>query len=230
MPIDKIILVCLVAIFAGIDRTAMWQFMLSRPIVAAPLTGVLLGDPEAGLLVGVLVELLWLGRLPVGAAIPPDDTQVAVAAVALTAILGPLQGYEGPALAILATIVMLPLGKVGQLFDRVARHGNGRLLTKAEEAVAEGRVDQIEGFHLRGLGNFALAALATFVVLFVSGTVLMDWLGPLVFPLIDQSITWWIVAFPCIGAGAIIGTINVTRKATLFTASFATVFLTLWLL
>ena len=91
-------------------------------------------------------------------------------------------------------------------------------------------MDEIEGFHLRGLGNFALAALATFVVLFVAGTVLMTWLGPLVSPLIDRSVIWWIVTFPCIGAGAIIGTINVTRKATLFTASFATVYLTLWLL
>ncbi|BCA79556.1 hypothetical protein AOP6_1343 [Desulfuromonas sp. AOP6] len=208
----------------------MWQFMLSRPIVAAPLTGVLLGDAGAGLLVGVLVELLWLGRLPVGAAIPPDDTQVAVAATALTAILGPLQGYEGPAFAVLATIVTLPLGKVGQLFDRAARYGNGRLLTRAEEAVAEGRVDQIERLHLCGLGNFALAALATFVVLFISGSFLVTWGGPSVFPLIDKSIAWWIVAFPCIGAGAIMGTINVTRRATLFTASFATVFLTLWLL
>ena len=208
----------------------MWQFMLSRPIVAAPLTGVLLGDAGTGLLVGTMVELLWLGRLPMGAAIPPDDTQVAVASTALAVIFGPLQGFEGPAFAILATTVTLPLGKVGQLFDKAARYGNGRLLNAAEEAVAAGRVDRIERHHLGGLANFALASLATFVVLFLSGAIVLAWVGPLLFPLIDLSVAWWIVAFPCIGAAAIMGTINVTRKVTLFVASFTTVFLTLWLL
>lgn len=77
-----------VAVISGLDRTAFPQIMISRPIVVGPLTGWLLGNPSAGLQVGLLVELLWLGRLPVGAAIPPDDTQVTVGATALAIGMG----------------------------------------------------------------------------------------------------------------------------------------------
>ena len=58
----------LVSLICGLDRVAILQIMISRPIVAAPLTALLLGDPLIGLQIGVMVELLWLARLPVGAA------------------------------------------------------------------------------------------------------------------------------------------------------------------
>ena len=67
-------------VLTGLDRVALVQMMISRPLVAGPLTGLVLGKPLLGLEVGMLLELLWLGRLPVGAAIPPDDTQVSVGA------------------------------------------------------------------------------------------------------------------------------------------------------
>ncbi len=75
------------AVGLGLDRTAAFQFMVSRPIVAAPLTGWLIGDAMAGLQIGAMIELLWLGRLPVGAAVPPDDTQVAIGATILAVSL-----------------------------------------------------------------------------------------------------------------------------------------------
>lgn len=78
MTFVNLLLSGLVAVLCGLDRTAVLQLMLSRPIVAGPLTGLVLGSPLTGLQVGMLVELLWLGRLPVGASIPPDDTQIAV--------------------------------------------------------------------------------------------------------------------------------------------------------
>jgi PTS system mannose-specific IIC component len=84
-----------ISLLAGIDRTAAMQFMVSRPIVAAPVTGLVLGEPLVGLQVGVLIELLWLGRLPVGAAIPPDDTQIAVGGTALAIIMGHWTGFVG---------------------------------------------------------------------------------------------------------------------------------------
>ncbi len=230
MAFDKILIAGVISIFAGIDRTAMWQFMLSRPIVAAPLIGLLLGEPATGLLVGGLVELLWLGRLPVGAAIPPDDTQVAIGGTALAVIVGQHLQISGPAFTLLAVIIALPLGKVGQVFDRMARLRNGRLLEKVNAAVLEGRLEGIDRLHLMGIGHFALSSLATFTIIFVSGTVLLSWSAPVLLKPVEQSYRWLALLLPCVGAGSILGTVNVSRKVTLFTASFITVFLTLWLL
>ena len=75
------------AVILGLDRTAALQIMISRPLVAGPLVGLLLGDPASGLTIGMLLELLWLCRLPVGANIPHDDTQVTVGATTLAIAL-----------------------------------------------------------------------------------------------------------------------------------------------
>lgn len=219
-----------VAVFSGLDRTAAFQSMLSRPIVAAPLTGWLLGDAVAGLQVGAMVELLWLGRLPVGAAIPPDDTQVAVGSTVLAVTVGAALGLSGLPFAILSVLAAMPLGKVGQIFDRWARHRNGRLLQQAQDALADGRFRAVEQAHLRGLGHFACASLATFVVIVAAGTVLLYHLAPLLIRPVTAAAPWLQVAFPVVATAVILGTINVRRALTLFGASFTTALLMLWLL
>lgn len=230
MPLSEVFIGALVAILVGLDRTAALQLMISRPLVAAPLTGWLLGDPLAGLLIGALVELLWLGRLPVGAAIPPDDTQVAIAASVLTLTLGPQLNLSEFPLALLCTLVAIPLGKVGQWFDRLARQQNGRLQDCAEAAVMNGDFHRISRQHLRGLGHFALASLATYLTIVLGGWGLLWGLAPiLVEPVADVG-QWLWLAFPLVGTAALLSTINVGRALTLFVAAFSGSFLMLWLL
>ena len=108
MVIADYLLAGLVAMLTGLDRVALVQVMISRPLVAAPLTGLVLGNPLLGLEVGMLLELLWLGRLPVGAAIPPDDTQVAVGATVLVFSMGQMLNLVGMPMVILAFLVARP--------------------------------------------------------------------------------------------------------------------------
>lgn len=230
MELGDYLLAGIVAVVAGLDRTAAFQFMISRPIVAAPLTGWILGEPLAGLQVGALVELLWLGRLPVGAAIPPDDTQVAVGATALAAGMADPVIQSGLPITILATLVSLPLGKVGQLFERTARNLNGRLLVRAEEALGSGRLEEVEATHLRGLAHFALSSLGTYTVIILAGSLLLHILYPLLAGAAAEGANWLRLSFILAGTAAILGTVNVSRSLTLFAASFATAFLMLWLL
>ncbi|OIP63569.1 MAG: hypothetical protein CO150_05575 [Nitrospirae bacterium CG_4_9_14_3_um_filter_53_35] len=70
--------IALIAGFAGLDRLAFGQFMISQPIVAAPLVGWLMGDFHTGLLIGVVLELFWLRGLPIGGHIPKDATLAAL--------------------------------------------------------------------------------------------------------------------------------------------------------
>jgi mannose PTS system EIIC component len=229
MPATEYLLAGAVALCTGLDRTAAFQFMISRPIVAAPLTGWLLGDPLTGLQIGAMVELLWLGRLPIGAAIPPDDTQVAVAGTVMAISMGEMLGLSGPAFATLAVLTAMPLGKVGQLFDRGARHWNGSLLQKAEVEVAAGHLAAVERLHLRGIGHFALASLATFAVIVATGSLFLYYLAPILILPVANADPWLRLAFPLVGAAVILGTANVSRAMTLFGASFATALLMLWL-
>lgn len=69
----------------GLDLVSVAQAMIARPFVAGSVAGLLLGDPAAGLRVGVLLELFALDVLPVGAARYPDYGPATVAAAAVAA-------------------------------------------------------------------------------------------------------------------------------------------------
>jgi PTS system mannose-specific IIC component len=217
------------AMLLGLDRVALLQSMACRPLVAATLTGWLLGSPFVGLQVGILLELLWLGRLPVGAAIPPDDTQVAVGTTVLALTVQHNLGLAGMPVVILAVLAAIPLGMVGQHCERWARHANGRLETRALAAAAAGADRRIECLHLAGLVHFAVAALATCTVIVAGGSLLLAVLAPLLVGAVQQAGLSLQYSFTLVGAAVLLGTLNVSRGYYLFGAAFSTTLLTLWL-
>ncbi|MCK5825424.1 MAG: PTS sugar transporter subunit IIC [Desulfuromusa sp.] len=219
----------LVSLICGLDRVAILQMMISRPIVAAPLTALLLGEPLVGLQIGVMVELLWLARLPVGAAVPPDDTQVAIASSVLVIALGQSLNASGTELLLLCLFVAVPLGKFGQYFDRYARQYNVRLVKQVSAALSRGSFLVAEGQHLRGLISFSLSSLGTYAVIILGGWFVIPILWPYVQHPLSYSSSWMQLAFPLVGITVILGTINVSRAITLFCAAFCMSFLLMWL-
>lgn len=229
MIFSDLLLGAVVALICGLDRVAIFQFMVSRPIVAAPLAGLALGDPMIGLQVGLLVELLWLARLPVGAAVPPDDTQVSIAATVMVIILGPLLGASGIELVLTSLLVSIPFGKVGQYFDHYARHYNVRLARQVELAFEKESIAAAEWQHLRGLVSFSLAAIATYAVILLGGLIVIPFIWPFLHQPLSYSGDWLALALPLVGIAVILGTVNVSRAITLFCASFGMAFLLMWL-
>ncbi|MFO7982912.1 MAG: PTS sugar transporter subunit IIC [Desulfuromonadales bacterium] len=228
--LSSFVLASAAAFICGLDRTAALQIMISRPIVAAPLTGLLLGQPLVGLQVGALMELLWLGRLPLGAAIPPDDTQVAIGASFLSIVLGELTGLAGLEFTMLSTLIALPLGKAGQYFDRAARHWNGRVQRDAEKAVDEGDAQKAERQNWWGVFHFGISSLGTFLSIVLFGSLLLFYFAPIMLEPLGKSAHWIRLLFPLIGVANILGTINVSRALTLYGASFTMTLLLIWLL
>jgi PTS system mannose-specific IIC component len=229
MVASDYILAGLVAMATGLDRVALVQAMISRPLVAAPLTGWLLGNPLIGLEVGMLLELLWLGRLPVGAAIPPDDTQVAVGATVLALTIGPLLGMKGMPFVILSVLVAIPLGKFGQVFERLARHANDRLAISGGNALMAGSTKGLERYHLLGLASFALASLATAFVIILVGSAVLYSLAPLLVGAVREAGLSLQYSLVLVGAAVLLGTINVNRSISLFCAAYSGTLLVLWL-
>jgi len=56
----------------GLDVVSFRQAMISRPLVAATITGILIGQPASGLLIGATLELIALETLPFGASRYPE--------------------------------------------------------------------------------------------------------------------------------------------------------------
>ncbi len=229
MVVTDYLLAGCVSMLTGLDRVALVQAMISRPLVAAPLTGWLLGNPLIGLEIGMLLEMLWLGRLPVGAAIPPDDTQVAVGATVLAVSMGHFLNISGMPMVLLAVLIAIPLGKFGQVFDKLARHINDRIALFGHNALMAGNDRVMERSHLCGLITFALASLATALVIVSVGSFVLLSFAPLLIGAVREAGLSLQYSLIMVGAAALLGTINVNRSISLFCAAFTGTLLVLWL-
>ena len=67
--------------------TLSWQ-CLNRPIVVAPLVGLLLGDFQTGIIMGASLEAIFMGISAVGGSIPSDCLSGSIIAVAYAIVVG----------------------------------------------------------------------------------------------------------------------------------------------
>lgn len=64
-----------------------WQ-CINRPIVVAPLAGLVLGDFHTGIVMGAALESIFMGISAIGGSIPADATTASIIAVAYTILTG----------------------------------------------------------------------------------------------------------------------------------------------
>ncbi len=140
--IANVIITSVVGGFLCLDRVFL-LLMISRPIVAAPLIGFILGDPYTGLVAGAFTELFWIDRLPMGMYIPPNSTITAILITASSIEAGHLLGFMPRGMFALAVLVFVPFGHFAQKMDIWIVRGNEKL---ADEALRD--VMKIDGNSL----------------------------------------------------------------------------------
>lgn len=146
--------VAVVGIFGGLlalERRAFLQAMLSRPLIAATLTGALAGDVESGLYVGLVLELFHLGSASLGASIPENDTLAATGAAAGAAALSAAAGGSTPAIWSIALLAFAPLGPIGQRLDRALDAYSIRLARTAARSAEAGDLNRAVRQNLWGM-------------------------------------------------------------------------------
>lgn len=90
------------------------QFFTYRPIVVGPIVGAIMGDINIGLQVGCTIELMFLGQVFVGTALPPEETFSTGIAAAFACISGNQQ------LALATALPLVILGQMGMYFRNMA--------------------------------------------------------------------------------------------------------------
>jgi len=150
-----------VAGLAAIERKGFLQAMLSRPIALAPLAGWVLGDLEGGLLVAAPLELLWLGAVNLGAALPVHEALGTVAIAGGAVLAGRALGSGAtPDVAVLAVLLCAPLALAGRKADRLVEIWNERLAARAEVQLAHHHPGAAVRANLYGLAMpFLVAAV-----------------------------------------------------------------------
>jgi len=152
----------------SLEATAVLQMMLSQPLVAASIAGALVGNPGLGLAVGVTLQLVWMGALPVGAAPFPDGAVAGVAGVGAGVILG-ASGVSGGLALAGAVVIGLCAGAAGQRVTSGVRRLNVRYSMLAWARADAGDPRGVTAAVVLGLvTRFAAAALLAAAALTVS--------------------------------------------------------------
>jgi len=151
----------LVAGLAAIERKGFLQAMLSRPIVLAPVTGWALGDTAGGVLLAPVLELLWLGAVNLGAAVPAHEALGTTAVVGSATLAARALGTPvTPEIAAFAVLLAVPAALLGRMGERGAEAWNARIASRAEAELSVHHLRRAAHCNLLGLGvSFGLSAL-----------------------------------------------------------------------
>jgi PTS system mannose-specific IIC component len=142
----------------GVDLVSFPQAMLSRPLIAGAGAGLVLGEPVAGLQIGLLLELFALDVLPVGAARYPDYGPGVIGAVVLAS------GVELTFVLGVATLYALLMATLGGWSLQWLRRVNGRSLEAAAAGLAAGDAATIRRVQYQGVAaDVVRSALLTTV-------------------------------------------------------------------
>jgi len=184
----------------GLDLITGPQVMIARPVVAGTVAGWLVGDPVAGMTVGVVFECFALHVMPFGAARYADYGIGAVVAVPVAA---GAPGVLGIGIAAGWGLLVAEIGGWG--IQRV-REGNTRDVARHAAAIDAGDWPVIRAVHLRGivrdgvraaglsLGGVALGSVVRTLVSVEVGTAVLAGLATIGVALGTVSAAGWRLA------------------------------------
>lgn len=164
MSLLDVLPIALLGAVLGLDVVSFPQAMISRPIVAATVAGVFIGEPERGLLIGVVLELVALDTLPFGASRYPEWGSAGVVGGALYSAATPGMYGALPA-AMLAALLTASISGWSMVVLRRAIAGK---LTRCRDAIEDGSRPALMSLHLTGMSlDLLRAGAVTFVAMVV---------------------------------------------------------------
>ena len=145
--------------YLALDITIAFQVLISSPIFACPLLGWILGDVWLGFELGILFQLLWLGKIPAGAFIVPEGNIATMLATVLV-IMNAGIGFPNSLLTVVF-IEAIGVSYLGSLLTIFYRKLNGKIFDLM--------LKEIEQIHYRILllleiGSMFLYSLLVFVL------------------------------------------------------------------
>lgn len=139
--------IALLGALLGLDVVSFPQAMTSRPIVAATAAGTFIGHAHAGLLIGVVLEMIALDTLPFGASRYPEWGSAGVVGGALFAAQP--DGMPGALPACL--LAALLTASISGWSMVVLRRVIALRLERTRDQIEEGSRSALHSLHLSGM-------------------------------------------------------------------------------
>lgn len=230
MAVEQWGLIVVLSVIVGLDRTATTQFQLSRPLVCASLAGLLLQNFPHAFQLGLMLELLWITRIPVGAAIAPDDTQATIGGVVLLRLFATGDAAYDLMLLLLVGVVAVICAELSKCFDVWARHRNEHLFQRAVAQLESHSWSAFGQHHYCGLLYFSGAALASLGLMLFAGGLLIPQLSGVMTQLNFGDSGLGPLVFPFVGVAGTLAVLRVKNTLPLFCGGFGLTYILLqWL-
>ena len=215
----EIILVSFCGSLLCLDRVFI-QAMISRPVVIAPLIGLLLHNPYAGLIIGALIELIWIDRLPIGTYVPPNDSIAAVAATSTALIAGSQLGGASKELIAFAVLLAIPCGIIARQLDVLIIKSNDILSDRALEDAKENNIKAIERKNYLGL----IKVFSSYIIFLFAAQIIfipfVIWIYPKFNATLLKALSFTYYFLPILGIAVAINMLKLRRTIPVFCALF----------
>jgi mannose/fructose/N-acetylgalactosamine-specific phosphotransferase system component IIC len=210
----------------AVDNRASVRLMISQPICGGLLAGLVLGNPGDGFVAGALLQMLFLGMVPVRGIAAPDLALGGVAAGALYARLPGSMNAEAGAkglILLLSLASALVVGVAGRALYRFWERRSYAFTEAALGLAGRGRFGLASALHFSTVLVHFAAGCAVTAAAYVAGAFVISHLVPAVAGGWCEPLASLPVLAPFIGAGALL-LLNLTRvRLFLFIAGFCAV-------
>ena len=165
MSLLTALLLALIAGLAYMTRRIGGDTQFERPIVLAPIVGLVLGDLPTGIIVGGSFELIFIGAAAIGGAVPPN--------IVLATVIGTSFAIESGGGVKTALLVGVPAAVVAASFELFAKGGSSFLVHWADKYAKTANGRAITGVVWAGnaLHFFSYAVPAFLALYFGQGAV-----------------------------------------------------------
>jgi PTS system mannose-specific IIC component len=205
-----------------LDRVFI-QAMISRPVIIAPIIGLILHNPYAGLVIGAFIELIWIDRIPIGTYIPPNDSITAVVATATAVIAGQKSGGISPELIALSILIAIPCGILARQMDILIIKSNDTL---SDQALADAKKNNIRGIEQKNYLGLIKVFLFDVVYILAILTIFIPsliWLYPKLNATVISTLSLTYYFLPLLGIAVAINMLKLRRSIPIFCAIFLAV-------
>ena len=196
------------------------QAMISRPIIIAPIIGLILNNPYTGLIIGAMIEMFWIDRIPIGIYIPPNDSLVAVLATSVAILAGQKLGSVSPELIAFSILLFIPFGILAKQMDIMIIKSNDILSDQALEDAKKSNIRGIEQKTYLGLIkvlSFYIIYLLVLQAIFIPAVI---WIYPKLASTIIKMLTMIYYFLPLLGIAVALNTIRLRGAIPVFCAIF----------
>ncbi|MDW7988389.1 MAG: PTS sugar transporter subunit IIC, partial [candidate division WOR-3 bacterium] len=127
--IGFIIIITFLGAIILLDKSAFGEFGISQPIVSCSFIGLIFGNFEVGLFLGVLLQLIWISDLPLGSKEPQDSETAGVVAIITFLIIKKFSATFQLESALFISLLFAGIAAIlGQLTQKLLKNYNNRLL------------------------------------------------------------------------------------------------------